>query len=63
MRFGASVVWHHLFLLVNSLNKTEAALFFCRLCFLRAFYLISLFTCHVLTNFVSVALAILKGLH
>jgi len=27
MRYGASVVWHHLLLLVNSFNKTEAAVF------------------------------------
>ena len=34
---GASVVWHHWLLLMNSFNKTEAAVFSCRLCFLRAF--------------------------
>jgi len=34
---GASVVWHHSLLLMNSFNKTEAAVFSCRLCFLRAF--------------------------
>jgi len=27
MRSGASVVWHHLLLLMNSFNKTEAAAF------------------------------------
>jgi len=39
---GASVVWHHSLLLMNSFNKTEAAVFSCRLCFLRAFHFISL---------------------
>jgi len=39
---GASVVWHHSLLLINSFNKTEAAVFSCRLCFLRAFPFISL---------------------
>ena len=38
----ASVVWHHSLLLMNSFNKTEAAVFSCRLCFLRAFPFISL---------------------
>ena len=28
---GASVVWHHLLLLMNSFNKTKAAVFSCRL--------------------------------
>ena len=42
MRKGASVVWHHSFLLINSFNKTEAAVFSCRLCFLGAFPFISL---------------------
>ena len=42
MRYGASVVWHHSLLLVNSYNKTEVAVFSCRLCFLRAFPFISL---------------------
>ena len=42
MRQGASVVWHHSLLLMNSFNKTEAAVFACRLCFLRAFPFISL---------------------
>jgi len=32
MRNGASVVWH-LLPLMNSFNKTEAAVFSCRLCF------------------------------
>jgi len=41
MRYGASVVWHHSLLLMNSFNKTEAAVFTCRLCFLRAFPFIS----------------------
>ena len=39
---GASVVWHHSLLLMNSFNKTEAAVFSCRLCFLWAFPFISL---------------------
>jgi len=39
---GASVVWHHSLLLMNSFNKTETAVFSCRLCFLRAFPFISL---------------------
>jgi len=38
----ASVVWHHSLPLMNSFNKTEAAVFSCRLCFLRAFPFISL---------------------
>ena len=38
----ASVVWHHSLLLMNSFNKTEAAVFSCRLCFLRVFPFISL---------------------
>jgi len=42
MRLGASVVLHHSLLLMNSFNKTEAAIFSCRLCFLRAFPFISL---------------------
>jgi len=36
------VVWHHSLLLMNSFNKTEAAVFSCKLCFLRAFLFISL---------------------
>jgi len=36
------VVWHHSKLLMNSFNKTEAAVFSCRLCFLRAFPFICL---------------------
>jgi len=36
------VVCHHSLLLMNSFNKTEAAVFSCRLCFLRAFPFISL---------------------
>ena len=39
---GASVVWHHSLPLMNSFNKTEAAVFSYRLCFLRAFSFISL---------------------
>jgi len=41
MRLGASVVWNHSLPLMNSFNKTEAAVFSCRLCFLRAFPIIS----------------------
>ena len=43
MRQGASLVWHHSLPRINSFNKTEAAVFSCRLCFLRAFPFISLF--------------------
>jgi len=43
MRYGASVVWHHSLILMNGFNKTEAAVFSCRLCFLRAFHFISFF--------------------
>ena len=39
---GASVVCHHSLLLMNSFSKTKAAVFSGRLCFLRAFPLISL---------------------
>jgi len=42
MRKGASVVWHHSLLLMYSFNKTEAAVFSCRLCFMRAFPFTSL---------------------
>jgi len=35
-------MWHHSLLLMNGFNKTEAAVFSCRLCFLRAFPFISL---------------------
>jgi len=42
MRYGASVVWYHSLLLMNNFNKTEAAVFSCRLCFLGAFPFISL---------------------
>jgi len=42
MRKGASVVWHHSLLLMNGFNKTEAAVFSCRLCVLRAFPFICL---------------------
>ena len=36
------MVWHHSLPLMNSFNKTEAAVFSCRLCFLGAFPFISL---------------------
>ena len=36
------MVWHHSLLLMKSFNKTEAAVFSCRLCFLRAIPFISL---------------------
>ena len=39
---GASVVWHYSLLLMHSFNKTEADVFSCRLCFLKAFPFISL---------------------
>ena len=42
MRQVASVVWHHSLLLMNGFNKTEAAVFSCRLCFLGAFPFINL---------------------
>jgi len=35
-------MWHHSWLLMNSFNKTEADVFSCKLCFLRAFPFISL---------------------
>ena len=48
--------WDHALLLMNGFNKTEAAVFSCRLCFLRAFPFISLillvfiyFDCHKTT--------------
>jgi len=44
------VVWHHSLLLMNSFNKTEAAVFSCRLCFLRAFPFISLMHNDALAN-------------
>jgi len=34
-------MWHHSSLLMNSFNKTEAAVFLCRLCLLGAFPFIS----------------------
>ena len=34
---GGPVVWHYSLLLMNSFEKTEAAVFSCRLCFLRPF--------------------------
>jgi len=40
------VVWHHSLLLMNSFKKSEAAVFSCRLCFLRAFHFISLLIVH-----------------
>ena len=42
MRLGASMVWHLSLPLMNSFNKTEAAVFPCGLCFLRAFPFLSL---------------------
>jgi len=41
MRWEVSVVWYLSLPLMNILNKTEAAIFHCRLCFLRAFPFIS----------------------
>jgi len=42
MRYGASVVLHHSFPLMDIFNKTEAAVFSCMLCFLRVIPFISL---------------------
>jgi len=42
MRYGVAVVWHYSLPLMNGFNKTEPAVFSCRLCFLRAFPFISL---------------------
>ena len=39
---GAPVVWHLSLPLINSFNKTKAAIFPCKQCFLRAFPAISL---------------------
>ena len=44
------MVWHHSLPLMNSFNKTEAAVFSCRLCFLSAFPFISLIQCYAPTN-------------
>ena len=42
---------HHSLLLMNGFNKTEAAVFSCSLCFLRAFSFISLkCTLHIMTT-------------
>ena len=41
MRQGASVVWHLSLPLMNTFNKTEAAVFSFRPCFLRAFLFFS----------------------
>jgi len=46
----STCVWHLSFPLINRFNKTEAAVFPCRLCFLRAFLFISLIK-HVLHCF------------
>ena len=42
MRWSVSVVWHLSLPLINSFNKTKAAVFPCRLCFLGAFTFLSL---------------------
>ena len=42
------MVWHHSLPLMNSFNKTEAAVFSCRLCFLRAFPFISSVGIHLI---------------
>jgi len=42
------VVWHHSLLLINSFNKTEAAVFSCRLCFQRVFLFISFIYTYVI---------------
>ena len=49
----ASVVWHLSLLLMNSFNKTEAAVFSCSLCFLRAFPFISFFNLNIAFCFMS----------
>ena len=49
------MVWHHSLPLMNSFNKTEAAVFSCRLCFLRAFPFISLMhTCKLQKRYVNI---------
>ena len=57
------MVWHHSLPLMNSFNKTEAAVFSCRLCFLRAFPFISLLLLRM--EYISMYLAIkyIYGLH
>jgi len=42
MRYGASMVWHHSLLLMNSFNKTEAAVFFIKAMLPEGFLFISL---------------------
>ena len=39
---NVTVIEHHLLLFMNGFNTTEAAVFSCNLCFLRAFTFISL---------------------
>ena len=53
------VVWHLSLPMMNSFNKTEAAVFPCRLCFLRAYPIISLIT---VNHFSAVANLILSQL-
>jgi len=54
IRKRASVVWHLSLPMMNSFNKTEAVVFPCRLCFLRAYPIISLIT---VNHFSAVAVA------
>jgi len=51
-------VWHLSFLLMNSFNETEAAIFPCRMCFLRAFPFISFI--YLITAGVSACVAAVK---
>ena len=50
------MVWHHSLLLMNSFNITEAVVFSCRLCFQRAFPLISLIVTNVTPYYIIVLL-------
>jgi len=66
------IVWHLSLPLMNSFNKTEAAIFPCRLCFLKAFPFISLLcracrACYykdptLITNLYNVSTQLLKML-
>jgi len=50
MRLGASEEWHISLPLMNSFNKTEAAVFTCSLCFMGHFILILINQVFYLTN-------------
>jgi len=66
---GASVVWHYSLLLINGFNKTNTAVFSCRLCFLMAFPFISLMVLNGLVRlnrtfpFISLILLDLLDMH